>query len=41
LAVFALGFFTEFEILDVFQRTGLFLIEKTDYIWTFYRKSLT
>jgi len=28
LAVFALGFFTDFEILDFFQRTGLSLNRK-------------
>jgi len=37
LALFVLGFFTDFEILDVFQRTGLFLNrkKKTGKIWLF------
>jgi len=41
LAVFALGVFTDFEILDAFQRTGLFKSKKTHKICFFCRKSLT
>jgi len=41
LAVFALGFFTDFEILDVFQRTGLFLNQEKIYkIWLLLSEKL-
>jgi len=38
LAVFALGYFSDFEILDVFQRTELFLIEKKQKNLAFFVK---
>ena len=41
MAVFALGFFTDFEILNVFHRTGLFLSKSNRQISDFFcRKSL-
>ena len=36
LALFALGFFTDLEILDVFQSTGLFLNRKKERKFGFF-----
>jgi len=36
LAIFVSGFFTDFEIVDVFQRTGLFLKRKNRQILAFF-----